>query len=154
MNKLNLLLGILIGITILSCSSDDNSSEEINDPIIGIWNQVRVVEIFNGQTFTSNSDNCESMNTETFNSNGTYEFTFHDDEFGNCELSLESISGNWSRTGDFYDSNSIFRDVNTNEEFNSNENVEYEEREIFIQNDTLKIRLVFTNETTIVEYVK
>ncbi len=154
MNKLNLLLGILIGITILSCSSDDNSSEEINDPIIGIWNQVRVVEIFNGQTFTSNSDNCESMNTETFNSNGTYEFTFHDDEFGNCGLSLESISGNWNRTGDFYDSNSIFRDVNTNEEFNSNENVEYEEREIFIQNDTLKIRLVFTNETTIIEYVK
>ena len=154
MKKLNLLFGFLIGLTITSCSSDDNNSDEINDPIIGVWNEVRTVEIFNGQTFTFDSDNCELMNTKTFNSNGTYEFIFHDDESGNCELSLESISGNWSRTGDFYDTNSIFRDVNTNEEFNSNENIEYEEREIFIQNDTLKIKFIFTNETTIVEYVK
>jgi hypothetical protein len=154
MKKLNLLIGLLMGITILSCSSDDNDSEDLYDPIVGEWNEVRTVEIVNGQTFTFDADNCELMNTETFNSNQTYEFKFYDDESGNCELSLESISGNWSKTGDFYDINSIFRNVNSGEEFNSNETIEYETRDIFIENDTLKIRYNFTNETTIVEYTK
>jgi hypothetical protein len=34
MNKLNLLLGILIGLTILSCSSDDDNNQESNNSII------------------------------------------------------------------------------------------------------------------------
>lgn len=154
MKKLNLVLGIFVGITILSCSSNDNNSEEINDAIVGEWNEVRTVEIFNGQTLAFDSDNCALMNTQTFNSNQTYEFMFHDDESENCELTLESISGNWSKTGDFYDINSVFQAVNTGEEFNSNENIEYETREIIIENDTLKIKYNFTNETTIVEYTK
>ncbi len=37
MKKLNLILGVLIGITILSCSSDDNESGEIQNGNISQW---------------------------------------------------------------------------------------------------------------------
>ncbi len=155
MKKLNLFIGLLIGLSILSCSSDKNDSEEVNDPIVGIWKQVRVVDLYNGEEFISNSDNCAIQNTHTFNSNQTFSFKFYDNEFSDCHLSLESISGNWNKNGSNYDINYIYRNVVTDEQFNSNENIEYDTREIFIEDNVLKIKYTFSpNEITIVEYSK
>lgn len=69
MNKLNLLLGILIGITITACSSDDNTDTTNQDELIGIWNLKSVenqgndVPVFGcgvDQTTTFNSENAGS----------------------------------------------------------------------------------------------
>ncbi|MGS2727933.1 lipocalin family protein [Psychroserpens sp. BH13MA-6] len=67
MKKLNLLLGLLIGLTILSCSSDNNDSNSNEPTIIGEW--VLVNQIYDGQN--ENLSDCELQETLTFNSNGT-----------------------------------------------------------------------------------
>ncbi|MEH1009513.1 lipocalin family protein [Winogradskyella sp. ECml5-4] len=67
MKKLNLLIGLLIGLTILSCSSDDNDSNTIEPTIIGEW--ILVNQIYDGQN--ENLSACELQESLTFNSNGT-----------------------------------------------------------------------------------
>lgn len=81
MKKLNLIFGILIGVTILSCSSDDDSSKQQTisaneSTIIGKW--ILVNQIYNGQN--ENLSSCELQETLTFNSNGTLisYYTDHD----------------------------------------------------------------------------
>lgn len=155
MKKLHLLLVILIGINLINCSSDDNDNNS-QDPIVGVWNEVRVVDIVDSGTFIEVSDACEVQNSQTFNSNQSYAFKLYDNEFGDCVYLLESIQGNWSRNGDFYDINYTYRDLTTGNEFDSNEFVEYDQREILIENDTLKIKYTFNSpyNLTIIEYTK
>jgi len=66
MKKLNLLLGTLIGILILSCSSDDNNSSTQNNPIIGEWKLVSIA--IQGQNLDIND--CMLEQTRTFQTNG------------------------------------------------------------------------------------
>ena len=178
MKRLRILIAILTGISILACSSDNNDTEEIdndnseviieedsdetndddadetNDPIVGVWNQIRSFDMFDDEIIVSNSDSCARMNTQTFNSDQTYSYNFFDNEFSDCTLAEESVSGDWNRSGDFYDINFMYRQISTGEIFDGNEDIEYESRDIFIQNDTLKIRFNFIDESTTVEYIK
>ncbi len=84
MKKLNLLLVFLIGITILSCSSDDNDSSSNEPTIIGEW--ILVNQIYDGQN--ENLSDCELQETLTFNSNGTLISYYTDNE--PCEFFTEN----------------------------------------------------------------
>lgn len=83
MKKLHILIGLFIGLTILSCSSDDDSNS--NEPtIIGEW--ILVNQIFNGQN--ENLSECELQETLTFNSNGTLISYYTDND--PCEFFTET----------------------------------------------------------------
>ncbi len=105
MKKLNLLLGILIGLTILSCSSDDNDSNSNEPTIIGEW--ILVNQIYNGQN-ESLSD-CELQETLTFSSSGTLISYFTDND--PCEFFTENqqYSLNESELTILFGQNSDFR---------------------------------------------
>lgn len=84
MRKLNLLLVILIGITFLSCSSDDNDSSSNDPTLIGEW--ILVNQIYDGQN--ENLSDCELQETLTFNSNGTLVSYYTDND--PCEFFTET----------------------------------------------------------------
>lgn len=84
MKKLNLLLGILIGLTILSCSSDNNDSSSSEPTIMGEW--ILVNQIYDGQN--ENLSDCELQETLTFSSNGTL-ISYYTD-YDPCEFFTET----------------------------------------------------------------
>ena len=55
MKKLKLLFGILIGLTILSCSSDDDNTQNAENELVGIWVRIDSNETFE-ERYTFNSD--------------------------------------------------------------------------------------------------
>ena len=79
MNKLKLLVGLLIGLTFFSCSSnDENGGTETL--IIGTWKLI-------GSSTNSVNDQlpeCDLMTRVTFNSNSTADFKEHFLDGGNC----------------------------------------------------------------------
>ncbi|MCP5061964.1 MAG: lipocalin family protein [Ignavibacteriae bacterium] len=84
MKKLNLLFGFLIGLTLLSCSSDDNDSNSNEPTIIGEW--ILVNQIYNGQN--EDLSDCELQETLTFNSNGSLVSYYTDND--PCEFFTEN----------------------------------------------------------------
>ena len=55
MKKLNLVIGILIGIMILSCSNDDDETQVAENELIGIWLRIDSNDTFEERyTFNSN----------------------------------------------------------------------------------------------------
>ncbi|WP_296384595.1 lipocalin family protein [Winogradskyella sp.] len=86
MKKLNLLLVVLIGITILSCSTDDNNSNSDEPTIIGEW--ILVNQIYDGQN--EDLSDCELQETLTFNSNGALISYYTDND--PCEFFTENQS--------------------------------------------------------------
>jgi len=101
MKKLNLLIGILIGLTILSCSSDDNNDSNL-DPLIGVWKPLKEVETYvDNSTIKSDFSSCHQMSRHTFNVDGTLDIVeFASDEInGNCEERTEPVltSGSWAK---------------------------------------------------------
>jgi len=154
MKKKNAFLGMIIAIMCLSCSSNSDEPVGLVDSIVGIWKQVRTVDILNGQMIIVNADDCGIQSSQTFNADQTYSYRFFDNEFTPCQLAEESVSGTWIKDGNFYNISFRFRDVTTGEEFDGDANIEYDARDIFIENDTLKIRFTFPDEVTIVEYTK
>ena len=55
MKNTNLLIGILIGIIILSCSSDDDNSQTTENELIGVWVRIDSNDTFEERfTFSSN----------------------------------------------------------------------------------------------------
>lgn len=69
MKKLNLLLTILIGLTILSCSNDDDTTQISENELLGTW-----LRIDSNDTFEE---------SYTFNSNQTGNNYFRDGSFTN-----------------------------------------------------------------------
>ena len=84
MKKLNLLFGILIALTVMSCSSDDDDSNSNEPIIIGEW--VLVNQIYNGQNEILSP--CELQETLTFNSNETLVSYYTDND--PCEFFTEN----------------------------------------------------------------
>ena len=84
MKKLNLLLGILIGLTILSCSSDDNDSISNEPTTLGEW--ILVNQVYDGQN--ENLSDCELQETLTFFSDGTLISNYTDND--PCEFFTET----------------------------------------------------------------
>ena len=94
MKRLKLILGALIGIIIVSCSSDDGSNpSNQNSPLIGEWRLMNIA--VNGQN--QNLNDCMLEQTRTFQTDGslveyfwdgmtpctyntaTFEYTFEND---------------------------------------------------------------------------
>jgi hypothetical protein len=98
MKKLNLLIGFLIGLIILSCSKEDESRNQ--DPIIGNWKleSVKILDLNEVLISEESLSECEERNLMTFSSNQDYTFSgFNEDPNGGCYDSVESISnGIWS----------------------------------------------------------
>jgi hypothetical protein len=99
MKKLNLLLGILIGLTILSCSSDD---DDLKDTIIGTWKPLRFVEVYTnaGETVYEHTI-CYQQSRMTFSSKGKVNsITFEENNNGECQIddSDDYTSGTWEKT--------------------------------------------------------
>jgi len=148
-------MGFLIGLVILSCSSEDDNNPNTQDPIVGEWKEVKVVEFSNGQMYSSTPNDCLKLNRQIFKSDGTYAFKVYDNEFNGCSLFEESTSGNWSKMGSNYEVNFMYYSAYRDEELNGNEDTEYEERKITIENDTLKLSYEFSpTEITIINYIK
>lgn len=76
MKNLNLILVILIGLSILSCSSDDENKIS-QDLIIGIWKPVKFVEVFrDAGEIVEESSSCYQQGRISFYSNGEYSHRF------------------------------------------------------------------------------
>jgi len=94
MNKPKLLFGILIGLLILSCSSDDNSNDTNQDDLVGTWNLVSIenqgndVMVIDCQTEQNIIYNSNNSGTET----APEEITQTPCEFNTAEFS-------WNRDG-------------------------------------------------------
>ena len=95
MKKLNLVIGILIGIMILSsCSSDDDSNSN-SVSIVGIWKPIKEVFVCStGNEETSDFSTCLLMTRLTFNSNNTFNNQEYSEDTVDC---LENFSnGTWT----------------------------------------------------------
>ena len=83
------ILLLLIGLTIISCSSDD----EATDPFIGTWYATKI------------DRGIESSSTLAINSNGTFTAVFESDD----DDYEDDSSGEWSNSGsDFTSFNQIY----------------------------------------------
>ncbi|WP_440881160.1 lipocalin family protein [Tenacibaculum sp. C7A-26P2] len=98
MKKLNLLIGFLIGLIILSCSKEDESGNQ--DPIIGNWKLKSVKRLDLDEVLISEKSlsECEERSAMRFSSNQDYTFSrFNEDPNGGCYDLVQSISnGIWS----------------------------------------------------------
>ncbi|WP_299839649.1 lipocalin family protein [uncultured Tenacibaculum sp.] len=88
MNKLCYTLLFLV--LFISCSSDSDDNNNVNDPILGTWN------LFSSGG--SEATDCEKQSTITFASNKTTSSETFQDLAGNCI----SLTGNdtWENKGD------------------------------------------------------
>ena len=89
MKKINLLLTIILGITILSCSSDDSDDNETNSNLIGTW--YGISSIFNG-----NNSGIPDNNIVKFTSDNRVEFIY--EGFGNNGEDISEF-GDWTENG-------------------------------------------------------
>ncbi len=95
MKKLNLLVGILIGLTIISCSSDDDNED---NPQIDFFNNA-YLEIYtmDGTTcyadlfLTSGTATADSNNEISINSDNNNVVVFNEIRMDNCEIDNPSI---------------------------------------------------------------
>jgi hypothetical protein len=104
MKKLNLLLSTIFILSISSCSSDENESQNL---IVGIWKQVKSVEVCStgNETINDLAIGCNKNSSFSFNENGEFNLkTYYDyyvDENGveqintNCEKFIVS-NGTWN----------------------------------------------------------
>ncbi|MFC5194811.1 hypothetical protein ACFPH8_05670 [Bizionia hallyeonensis] len=74
MKKLNLLLTIILGITILSCSSDDENSNGNNSDLFGTWYGI-------SSTFNENNTRIPNNSILKFTTDNRVEFVHQG--FGN-----------------------------------------------------------------------
>ena len=118
MKKLNLILTILIGLSILSCSSDDNDNTQTEtELIIGIWKPVSELQVVDGVQETD-SYTCGEVTSFTFLQNGNYTFTsFQQDDNNDCiEQNEYIISGTWEKLqANQYKLTTNFENINTSE---------------------------------------
>ncbi len=89
MKKLNLLLAFILGITILSCSSDDENSNENNSDLIGTWYGI-------SSTFYGNNSGIPDSNIVKFTSDNRVEFIY--EGFGNNGEDISEF-GDWTENG-------------------------------------------------------
>tara|TARA_B110000027_G_C15956899_1_gene228097 strand:- start:152 stop:514 length:363 start_codon:yes stop_codon:yes gene_type:complete len=92
------ILLLLIGLTIISCSSDD----EATDPFIGTWYATKI------------DRGIESSSTLAINSNGTFTVVFESDD----GLDEDDSSGEWSNSGSDFTSFSQIYTLKFNDEDN------------------------------------
>ena len=86
-------LGILIGFTILSCSSDDNSTPNTNELIIGEWNYTS--QTLNGENLEFEDDCQKDFEYQIYTANGSYQQTeFENISGAGCE-SVSPTNGTW-----------------------------------------------------------
>jgi len=139
MKKLNLLLTILIGLTILSCSSDEEN--ETQDTIIGIWSPIRYVEVYtDAGEVEDEHPTCYQQSRITFLSNGLLDQQlFKENNNGDCleDNSDNFISGTWKNISqNEYDIQITY----FNEETQQNEIFIGEQHEIvFLSVNTMRI---------------
>ncbi|WP_225035384.1 lipocalin family protein [Winogradskyella sp. SM1960] len=127
MKKVFLLLSVF-ALVFASCSSNNDDDASI-DPIVGTWKYHKYFENGVEQTVTD----CEKEETLIFNSNGTFEYIYFDEDMdGNCLLD-ESISSTWSNDGDGFYTQYIENDVAT--------------KEIIFENNTFYFEDFYDNET-------
>ena len=90
----NLLFTIFIGLSILSCSSNDNKNYlNYSELIIGEWDYL--TQTINGIP-TDFGDECQLGNEyQVFMSNGTYKHIEFDNLIGNGCEQVDPILGNW-----------------------------------------------------------
>ncbi|SDS38739.1 Lipocalin-like domain-containing protein [Formosa sp. Hel1_31_208] len=89
MKKLNLLLTIILGITILSCSSDDENSSGNDSDLIGTWYGV-------SSTFNGNNSGIPDNSILKFTTDNRVEFIY--EGFGNNGEDISEF-GDWLENG-------------------------------------------------------
>lgn len=92
MKKLLILFSIF-ALTFTSCSSDDDGGSQ--DPFVGNWRYFTSYE--DGVEFPL--DDCESQDTVSVSSNGTFTTTIHDEFGGDCQID-EVYNGTWENLGE------------------------------------------------------
>ena len=147
MKKLNLLLGILIGLSILSCSSD-NENNINQDLLIGIWKPIKFVEVYqDASEVIYESSNCYQQSRISFNSNSSFnQLLFDKNTNGDCveDNSDNFVSGTWEKISDNkYDIQITFFNENTQQ----NEVFSGDHDEItFPDQNTMIIKFIDGNE--------
>jgi hypothetical protein len=105
MKKLKLSIAILMGILIMSCSSDDNNNATEESPIIGEW-KLESISI-NGQN--QNIDPCMLEQTQTFQTNGNL-IEYFWEEMTPCTYGTASVQYTFE--------NNILVSINEDDEIN------------------------------------
>ncbi|NNK73021.1 MAG: hypothetical protein HKO94_07500, partial [Flavobacteriaceae bacterium] len=84
-----------------SCSSNDNNTTPVQDPVIGIWKPNRTVTVLNDGTENSKmATPCELNNRLTFGADGSFFMTnFPEGPDPDCEELVGNLyqSGSWER---------------------------------------------------------
>ena len=76
MKKLNLIIGILIGIMILSCSNDDDETQVAENELIGIWLRIDSNDTFEERyTFNSNQTGNNYFLDGSFTNSSDFNWT-------------------------------------------------------------------------------
>ncbi len=111
MKKLNLLFGIIIGIIILSCSSENDNNTNQNT-IIGEWQQIKTIEVyFDGTEISEDLTQCEQQGRLTLNSNGILtSLRYYEDDENNCFEDNTFVSGTWENDQSTYNFNFVYFD--------------------------------------------
>jgi hypothetical protein len=127
MKKLNLLIVLLIGFTILSCSSDDENNVN-QDILIGIWKPTKFVEIYrDAGEVTIEASNCYQQSRLSFLSNSSFnQELIEENNSGDCveDNNDNFISGTWEKISDNqYDIQITFfnEDTQQNDVFNGDQ---------------------------------
>lgn len=92
----------LTSLTIFSCSSDDNNSTEVTDPIIGKWQYGNTVYIFSdGSEATEQANTCTLQSSLEFKSDNTATLISYIDDGNGCELEPDNFEYfNWSKVSE------------------------------------------------------
>ncbi|MDO5510154.1 MAG: lipocalin family protein [Weeksellaceae bacterium] len=92
---LSLLAVVMMAFVVTSCSSDDSSSDNAYENLIGTWNKVADVQTGS----TTDIEDCIDKERLAFSSNGTLTITsFSGTDFNNCQ-EVSTTNGRWEYLG-------------------------------------------------------
>lgn len=105
MRRINIIILAIVGLTILSCSTDDNNKISDADIIVGLWKPIKYVENYKDNTTTEIEYNtCDQMSSRNYIRNGNLDIKqfSKNNTSGMCEQTIEpkQISGSWKKISD------------------------------------------------------
>ncbi len=128
-----LLILVLVGGFLSSCSSDDKPIEPQYDPILGNWKMIAATSQFNNEPPVNDFDTCDILNTYQFNGlrvngTGTIKQYWENSTTYLCELGA-TLNIEWENRGN---TSYIFKQTYDNQILIEEINITFENNKMFI----------------------
>lgn len=148
MKKPFFIILFYISLAIISCSKDNNSNspEELDDLIVGIWNQPGQGTVLNDGTdnYSIYTYQCAFEGRWTFESNGNFQIITFDGPDNEC-FETGTVTGTWEKINNEEYKFMVLSDSNGN-----NENTTATLELIFVNSNAM--RFVFPSEAENIDY--